>query len=85
MWVSFEKTELWPGSGHSSRALQSMCHLINDAGLEVHEDRPGHVLAGPRLREEGVEAVVRDAERVVRGHHAVGVDPVLQAVQLPGN
>ena len=66
-------------------SVSSKPDLVDDGGLEVHEDGPGHVLAGPRLREEGVEAVVRDAERVVRGHHAVGVDPVLQAVQLPGN
>ena len=51
-----------------------MCHLINDAWLEVHEDRPGHVLAGPRLREEGVEAVVAAAGRLVGGHGAVRLD-----------
>ena len=35
------------------------------------------------LREEGVEGVVRDPDRVVRRHLTVRMDPVLQAVQLP--
>ena len=42
------------------------------------------MLAGPVLGVEGVEgAVVLDAEGLVRGHLAVGHDPVLQAEQLP--
>ena len=32
--------------------------LVHHAGLEVHEDGPGHVLAMPSLLEEGGEAVV---------------------------
>ena len=35
--------------------------------------------------EEGVERVVRHPGGVVRGHLAVGVDPMLQAVELPGS
>ena len=58
--------------------------LTDDSGLEVDEERPGDVLAGPVLGVEGVEgAVVLDAEGLVRGHLAVGHDPVLQAEQLP--
>merc|ERR1719412_1048009 len=55
--------------------------LVNDGGLEVHEDGPGHVLAAPSLGEEGLEGVV--SEGLVGGHAAVGLDAVLQAVQLP--
>ena len=32
--------------------------LVNHGWLEVHEDRPGHVLARPRLAEEGRVGVV---------------------------
>ena len=71
--------------GVEQLAVGAHSHFVHHRGLQVHQHRPGHVLARARLREEGVEAVVSDAERVVRGHHAVGVDPVLQAVQLPGN
>ena len=60
-----------------------MSYLINNRGLKVHEHGPGHVLAGPGLREEGVERVISDAYRVIPGNGAVRVDPVLQAVQLP--
>ena len=37
-------------------------HLINDAGLQVYKDRPGHVFSSPGLGEEGVEAVVRHTQ-----------------------
>ena len=62
-------------------SVSSKPDLVDDGGLEVHEDGPGHVLAAPGLGEEGLEGVV--SEGLVRGHAAVGLDAVLQAVQLP--
>ena len=41
------------------------------------------MLAGAGLAEEGVEWVIAAADGLVRGHLAVGLDAVLQAVQLP--
>ena len=41
------------------------------------------MFACPRLGEEGVETVVTPSDGLVRGHLAVRLDPVLQAVQLP--
>ena len=38
---------------------------------------------GAGLGEEGVEAVVAAADGLVGGHLAVGLDAVLQAVELP--
>ena len=55
--------------------------FIDDGGLEVHKHGPGHVLAGPSLREEGLEGVI--PEGLVAGHAAVGLDTMLEAVQLP--
>ena len=55
----------------------------NNSGFEIHKHRPGHVLARPRLAEERVERVVRRPDGFVGGHLSVGLDPVLQAVQLP--
>ena len=49
-------------------------HLVDDGGLEVHEDGPGHVLARPRLGEEGVEAVVPASDGLIGGHLAIGLD-----------
>ena len=43
-------------------------HLVDDGWLEVHEDGPGHVLAGPGLGEEGVEAVITSAHGLIRRH-----------------
>ena len=41
--------------------------LIDDGGLKVQEDSPGHVLAGPSLGEESGEAVVSGAGGLVAG------------------
>jgi hypothetical protein len=41
------------------------------------------MLASTGLRKERAEAVVDDAGRLVRRNHAIGLNPVLQAVQLP--
>ena len=41
------------------------------------------MLAGASLAEEGVEGVVTATDGLVGGHLTVGLDAVLQAVQLP--
>ena len=41
------------------------------------------MFASSGLGEEGVERVIRDADGVVGGHHAVGMDPVLEAEEFP--
>ena len=58
--------------------------LVNDAGLQVHEESPGDVLACPSGWEESREGVVVLAWAVVVHHHPVRTDTVLQTVQLPG-
>ncbi len=57
--------------------------LVNDGRLQVDEDSARHVLASSSLAEEGVERVVTASDGLVRGHLTVGLDTVLQAVQLP--
>jgi len=63
-------------------AVGAHAHFVNHRRLEVHEDRARHVLAGRSLREEGVEWVVFAADGLVRRHHAVRLDAVLEAVEL---
>merc|ERR1719158_452892 len=58
-------------------------HLVNDGGLKVHKHGPRHVLPAPGLREEGVEAVILGPDGLVAGHGAIGLDAVLEAVELP--
>ena len=53
--------------------------LINDGRLKVDKDGPGHVLAGPGLREEGVEGVVSGTDCLVGRHLTVRLDAMLQA------
>jgi len=57
--------------------------LVHHGGLQIHEHGTGHVLAGSGLAEEGVERVITSAHGLVGGHLAIGLDAVLQAVQLP--
>ena len=57
--------------------------FIDDGGLEVDKHGPGHVLPGPGLREEGVEGVIAPPNGLIGGHGAIGLDPVLEAVELP--
>ncbi|KAJ8530535.1 hypothetical protein ON010_g14376 [Phytophthora cinnamomi] len=64
-------------------AVGASAHLVTDAGLEVDEHSARHVLASAGLGEEGVEGVVSTADGLVAGHLAVGLDAVLEAVELP--
>ena len=64
-------------------AVGARADLVDDGRLEVDEDGAGHVLARAGLREEGVEGVVAAADGLVRGHLAVRLDAVLEAVELP--
>jgi hypothetical protein len=57
--------------------------LIDDGGLEVDEDGTGDVLASTSLGEEGVEGIITTADGLVRGHLAVRLNTVLEAVKLP--
>merc|ERR1719225_635407 len=55
--------------------------LIDDSRLQIDEDSSWDVLACSSLREEGLEGVV--PEGLVRGHVAVGLDAMFEAVELP--
>merc|ERR1712217_65570 len=55
--------------------------LIDYSRLQIDEDCSWDVLACSSLREEGLEGVV--PEGLVRGHVAVGLDAMFEAVELP--
>uniref|UniRef100_S4RRR2 Uncharacterized protein n=1 Tax=Petromyzon marinus TaxID=7757 RepID=S4RRR2_PETMA len=63
--------------------VRARAHLICSRKLQIHEDGAGHVFAGARLAEEGVERVVAAADGLVARHLPIGLDAVLQAVELP--
>lgn len=64
-------------------AVRPGADLVDDGRLKVDEDGPWDVLAGLCLREEGVVGTVFDAECVVGWHQTVGLDAVLEGVELP--
>jgi len=57
--------------------------FVNDVGLQVDEDGARNVLSGASLGEESVERIVATADRLVGWHLSIGLDSVLEAVQLP--
>jgi len=69
--------------GVEQLAVRARAHLVDDRRLQVDEDRARDVLAGTRLREEGVEGIVAATDRLVRGHLTIRLDAVLEAEELP--
>ena len=57
-------------------------HITNDSWLQINEDRSWDMFSSTGLREEGGEGVVATHE-LVRGHVPIGLDAMLQAVELP--
>ena len=57
--------------------------LIDDSWLEIEEDASWDVLTSTSLGEEGVEGIITATDGLVGGHLAIGLDAVLEAVQLP--
>ena len=55
--------------------------LVNYGGLQVNKDSSRNMFSTAGLGEEGLEGVV--SKCLVRGHAAIGLDTVLQAVELP--
>ena len=53
--------------------------------LQIQEHAARHVLAGTRLGEERVERIVTATDRLVGGHLSIGLNAVLQAIQLPAS
>jgi hypothetical protein len=57
--------------------------LVTHTRLKIDEHATGHVLASTSLRKKGVEGVVTTTDGLVRRHLTIGLDAVLEAVQLP--
>ena len=51
--------------------------------LKIQENAARDVLSGTGLGEERVERIVTATDRLVGGHLSIGLDAVLQAIQLP--
>lgn len=57
--------------------------LTDHSGFQINKHGSGHVLAGTCFAEEGVEGVIAATDGLVWGHGAIGLDAMLEAVQLP--
>ena len=66
-------------------AVGTSADLIDHGWLEIDIDGTGNVLAGTSLREEGVEGVVTASNGLVGWHLAVGLNAMLEAVELPAS
>ena len=57
--------------------------LTYNGGFQIDKDGPRIMLSAAGLTEEGVEGVGTLSHGLVAGHLTIGLDAVLQAVQLP--
>ena len=57
--------------------------LVDHGRFQIHKHAARNVLSSTSFAEEGIERIVATADSGVGGHHAVGRDAVLQAVQFP--
>lgn len=64
-------------------AVGSRTNLVTDSRLKVDIDGAGDVLSRACFRKEGVEGVVASSDCHVGGHLAIGLDSMLEAVELP--
>lgn len=55
----------------------------NYSRLQIDEDSSGYMFASTSLTEEGVETIVSTSNSLVRGHLAIRLDAMFQAIQLP--
>ena len=71
-------------STHSHISVMScIIVLTNYSWLQIHKHSPGHMLASSGLTEKGIEGVISASDGFVARHLTIGLDTVLQAVQLP--
>jgi hypothetical protein len=59
--------------------------LVHHTRLQINHHGTGDVLASTSLGEKGVEGVIATADSLVGGHLAIGLDAVLEAVELPAS
>jgi len=71
--------------GVEQLAVSTGADFVDDGGFEIEEDAARDVLAGTSFREKGVEGIVAATDGLVRGHLTIGLDTVLEAVQLPAS
>jgi hypothetical protein len=69
--------------GVEQLTVSSSADLIDNSWLQIDEDSTWNVFAGSSLTEESVERVITTSNSLVTGHLTIGLNTVLQAVQLP--
>jgi len=69
--------------GVEQLAVCASANLVSHGGLKVDEHGTGNMLASTSLREKGVESVVTTSDGLVTRHLPIGLNAVLQAIQLP--
>jgi len=68
------------------QALQSLAYITvftYHCWLEVHKHSTRNMFSCSSLTEEGIKGIIASADGFVAWHGPVGLDAMLQAVQLP--
>lgn len=66
-------------------AIRASSHLIHYRGLQINEHSSWDVFPGAGFAKEGVEGVISTADCLIRWHLAIGLNTMLQAVELPAS
>ena len=69
--------------GVEELAVRAGADFVDHGGFEIEENATGDVLARAGFGEEGVERIIAAADGLIRGHLAVRLYPMLEAVKLP--
>ena len=64
-------------------AVGASANFTKGCGFQVYKHCHGHVLASTCLTEEGVEGVISSPNGPVTWHLTIGLDAMLQAIELP--
>ena len=69
------RQQLWSKFNHK---------FTDDGRVQIHQNSPGDILSVSSRSKEGAEGIISSSNGLVTGNLTIGLDPMLQAVKLPG-
>ena len=64
-------------------SVGTIANFVTDSWFQINVEGTRDVLAGRSLAEKGIESVSSNTRSSITGHHTIGRNTVLQAVQFP--
>ena len=64
-------------------SVGTIANFVTDGWFQINVDGTRDVLSGRSLAEKGIESVSGNTRSSITGHHTIGPNTMLQAVQFP--